>query len=165
MVRGLNEPVDRASLALIPQKKLTTKLLAWLLPLVIVVALCFGWSRPEHHSWSQLLLAWALPTSIGCGIGTALADAHPLVVLLGALVAPVTTLHPSIAAGMLTSLAEAWLRRPTVADCEDIPQAVQSLGGFYRNRALRVFLILMASNIGATIGVAVGAARLLSLLR
>jgi pheromone shutdown protein TraB len=53
---------------------------------------------------------------------------------------------------MPVGLSEAWLRRPTVADCEAINEDVQSLRGIYKNRFTRVLLVALLSTFGAAIG-------------
>ena len=61
--------------------------------------------------------------------------------------------------------AAAWVRRPTVADCEQIPESMLSLRGWYQNRATRVLLVFVLSSLGASLGMAVGVTWVLSLLR
>jgi pheromone shutdown protein TraB len=89
-------------------------------------------------------------------VGTAAALAHPLTVLAGFLAAPLTTLHPAIAAGMVTGPLEAWRRRPTVADCEAVRDDADTLKGWYGNPFLRVLLVFFLSNLGAAIGAWIG---------
>ena len=50
-------------------------------------------------------------------------------------------------------MAEAWKRRPTVADCERIRDDAESIRGWYRNPFLRVLVVFILANLGATIGV------------
>jgi len=80
------------------------------------------------------------------------------------LAAPITTLHPAIGAGMVTGLVEAWLRRPTVADCEEVQDALHSLKALYKNRVTRVLLVAIASNLGAALGMWIATTWVLSLL-
>jgi pheromone shutdown protein TraB len=110
----------------------------------------------SERSLQELLLAWILPTAVGCAAGTAAALAHPLTVLAGFLSAPLTTLHPAIAAGMVTGPLEAWRRRPTVADCEAVRDDADTLKGWYGNPFLRVLLVFFLSNLGAAIGAWIG---------
>jgi pheromone shutdown protein TraB len=91
--------------------------------------------------------------------------AHPLTLIAGILSAPLTTLNPLIGVGMITALMEAWLRKPTVADCEGVPDAILSVRGWYQNRATRVLLVFILSSIGASIGMLIGTTWVISLLR
>lgn len=164
MVNFLRTPVDRAALSTIPPPSRWVTALGWLIPLVVLGAFAVGWREHQGESLVQMLRAWVLPTSIGCGLFTLLALGHPLTILSGILAAPLTTLNPTIGAGMVTALVEAWLRRPTVEDCQGVPQAIMHPGSWYRNRATRVLLVFILSSIGASIGMAVGTTWVLSLL-
>ena len=57
---------------------------------------------------------------------------------------------------MVTGLVEAWLRKPTVADCERINSDVKSLSGLYKNPFTRVLLVAVASNVGSALGAYAG---------
>ncbi len=164
MLANLDTPVDRAAITQLPPPSRLGRILGWGLPLVVLVAFFFGWREHQQESLLEMLKAWIIPTSLGCGVATALALAHPLTILSAILAAPLTTLNPLIGAGMVTALVEAWVRRPTVADCEAIPEAVLSLRGWLHNRATRVLLVFVLSSLGASVGMAVGVAWVLTLL-
>ena len=51
-------------------------------------------------------------------IGAALALAHPLSVVTAFFAAPITSLNPTIGAGMVVGLVESYLRKPRVSDFE-----------------------------------------------
>ena len=97
----------------------------------------------------RMLWHWSLFLGIP---GAALALPHPLTILAAFLAAPLTTLHPALAAGWVAGLVEAWLRPPAVADFEALPQALESLRGFWRNPVIRILLVVVTTNIGASIG-------------
>jgi len=158
MVAHFGERVDRASLAVIPPPGPVSQAMQWLVPAVLVGLLVYGVMAQgeSERSVQELLLAWILPTAIGCAAGTAAALAHPLTVVAGFLSAPLTTLHPAIAAGMITGPLEAWWRRPTVADCEAVRDDADTLKGWYGNPFLRVLLVFFLSNLGAAIGAWIG---------
>jgi pheromone shutdown protein TraB len=86
-------------------------------------------------------------------IGAAAALAHPLTILSAFLAAPITTLHPLIASGWVAALVQAWIKRPTVADFEDLPDAIETLRGFWTNPVVKILLIAALSNLGSMIGV------------
>ena len=155
MLSHLDTPVDRAAISVIPPPGLASKLLPWLIPALFIGGLVWGiHSRgaSEQTLW-DMLLAWIIPTSLGAGLGTLAALGHPLTVLSSVVSAPLTTLHPAIAVGMIAAPVEAWQRRPTVADCERIRDDAESVRGWYRNPFLRVLVVFIISNLGATIGV------------
>ena len=68
------------------------------------------------------------------------------------LAAPLTSLNPAVAAGMVTGLVESWLRKPTVADLERLREDVTSFKGWYRNPATHILLVFFFSNLGSAIG-------------
>lgn len=158
MLENLETVVDRAAISVIPPPGLGARLAPWLIPALVVGGLAWGIldRGATGENLVDMLLAWVLPTSIGAAVGTIAALAHPLTVLAGLLSAPLTTLHPAIAVGMITAPIEAWKRRPTVADCERIKDDAESLAGWYKNPFLRVLVVFILSNLGASIGVWVG---------
>ena len=70
----------------------------------------------------------------------------------GFLAAPLPSLNPTVAAGMVTASVEAWLRKPTVGDFASLRDDVMSTLGWWRNRVSRVLLVLIFSNIGSIAG-------------
>jgi len=78
--------------------------------------------------------------------------AHPLTILSAFLAAPITTLHPALAAGWVAGLVQAWLRPPSVGDFEALPEAMESMSAFFRNPVIRILLVVALTNIGSSIG-------------
>jgi pheromone shutdown-related protein TraB len=165
MLANLGKPVDREAISKIPAPSPWGTIIAWLIPIFILGAFYYGWRDHQGESLMQMVRAWVLPTSIGCGLFTLLSLAHPITLLAGMLSAPLTTLNPLIGVGMVTALVEAWVRKPTVSDCEGVPDAIMSVKGWYRNRATRVLLVFILSSIGASIGMAISTTWVISLLR
>ncbi|MCB1606539.1 MAG: conjugal transfer protein TraB, partial [Xanthomonadales bacterium] len=73
--------------------------------------------------------------------------------LAGGLSAPLTVLHPALAAGMFSAGAEVYLRRPKVADFEALKDDVLSFAGWRRNRVARALLVFVLTNFATMIGV------------
>jgi pheromone shutdown-related protein TraB len=158
------KPVDRASLEALPPPSRLMKALNWLFPLAILVALIYGIYDRRGTSIEDMLTAWILPTSLMCFLLTALAGAKLLSLVSAATAAPITTLLPVIGAGMVVGLVEAWLRKPTVEDCERINEDVQSWRGIYQNPVTRVLLVTVASTMGAALGAWIGLSWIVALL-
>ena len=165
MLANVGVPVDRDAISVIPKPSPAGQIIGWLIPVIILGAFYFGWRHHQSESLIQMVRAWVLPTSIGCGVFSIVAMAHPLTLIAGILAAPLTTLNPLIGVGMVTALIEAWVRKPTVADCEGVPDAILSIKGWYGNRATRVLLVFILSSIGASIGMLVSTTWVISLLR
>jgi len=85
-------------------------------------------------------------------LGAALAWAHPLAVGTAFLAAPIGILHPLLATGWFAGLAQAWIRRPTVDDFEDLPNTLSSFREFWTNPVTKVLLVTALTNVGATLG-------------
>jgi pheromone shutdown-related protein TraB len=164
MVKRLGQPADRAELSKIPPPSKWVAALGWLIPAVVIGAFYFGFRNRSWDGLESMLFAWILPTGLASALFTALALAHPLTILVAFVAAPITTLHPALAVGMFTGLLEAYVRKPTVEDCEGIQRAVTSLKGVYANRATRVLLVFVLSNVGAALGAWIGATWVISLL-
>ncbi len=164
MTQNVGKPIDRARLEQIPPPGLLWTLIKWGIPLLFVVALIWGWQRSDTTSFAEMMLAWILPTSIGAGALTLLAGGSILSVLSALLVAPVAAIHPLLGTGMVVGVVEAWRRKPSVADCERLPDDVQTLRGFWRNPVTRILLIAVASGIGTAVGFWVGVGWVASLL-
>lgn len=163
MVRYLEEPVDREALAQIPSPTLVSKLIKWIIPIVVLAAFYRGYSTHRGEGLEQMLYAWVLPNSVLAAAFSLLAGAKLLTVLSAFVASPITSLNPTIGAGMVAALVEAWLRRPNVADCEGLSE-VNSLRDWYRNRFTRVLLVGLGATVGSALGAYVGAAWVVRLL-
>lgn len=164
-MRGaFGQPVDRAALDELPKPSRVGKVLKWLIPALVVAAFAIGASRQGGQTLEAMLYAWILPNSIVCAVLTALAGGRLLSVITGFIASPITSLNPMLGAGMVVGLVEAWQRRPTVEDAENINRDVQSLRGFYRNPFTRVLLVTFASTLGSALGAWIGATWVVTLL-
>jgi pheromone shutdown-related protein TraB len=157
-------PIDRAALERIPPQSLVWRVLKWLVPIVFLAALVWGWRRSDTTSLVEMMLAWILPTSIAAGGCTLLAGGSLLSVGAAIVVSPIAAIHPLLGTGMVVGVVEAWSRRPSVADCERLPDDIQSLRGFWRNPVTRILIVAVASGIGTAVGFWVGVGWVASLL-
>lgn len=164
MKRYLNEPVDREALTVIPPPSLLTQVLKWVIPVAVLGAFYWGWREHSGTRLQEMIFAWVLPTSILGGLGTLLSGGKLLSVLSAVLASPITTLHPAIGVGMIVAPVEAWLRKPTVEDCEQVPEAVTSFRGAFRNPFTRVLIVTLGSSVGAALGMYIGTAWVIKLL-
>ena len=158
MTRYLGQAVDRASLCSIPQPKLLARSLKWLIPTIVLLAFFWGYRQHQAQGLSEMLYRWILPNSVMAAIFSILAGARPLTVLTASIASPITSLNPTIGAGMVAAFVEAWLRRPTVADCEQVPTAMLTIKGAYGNPFTRVLIVGVGATIGSALGAYVGAA-------
>lgn len=164
MIGYLHEPVDREALRQIPPPSGVGSTLKWIIPLIVIAAFYFGYREHAGEGLVDMLYAWILPNSIMATAFGVAAGARPLTLVVAFLVSPVTSLNPALGTGMVTGPLEAWLRKPTVDDCERLPEDAKSWRGLYRNRFTRVLLVVMATTIGSGVGGWIGAGWLVSLL-
>jgi pheromone shutdown protein TraB len=139
-------------------------LLKWVIPLLMLSAFYLGWHKHGGVGLEQMLYAWILPNAICAGLLSVLALAHPLTILTAFVASPITSLNPTIGAGMVAGLVEAGLRKPTVKDCEEVQTAVRSIKTIYQNRVTRVLLVAVLATLGSALGAWIGAPLVLSLL-
>ena len=78
----------------------------------------------------------------------------------GFLGAPLTSLNPTIGAGMVTAMVEAWVRKPTVADFGTLRTDTAKFAGWRRNRVARTLLVFVFSTLGSAIGTYVAGFRI-----
>ena len=113
-------------------------------------------SPASSYSGSQASLKmiawWSLITAAFSGFGALILLAHPLTIAASALAAPITTLHPLIAAGWVAGLVEATLRKPQVKDFLALKDDIISIRGFFRNKITRLLLLVAVVNLTTSIG-------------
>ncbi len=140
-----------AALDTVPPKSRWLKWLPWIIVGVILAGFAIGFSRNADMGWG-MVKTWVLYNGILAAIGAALAGAHPLTVLTAFLAAPLTSLNPAVAAGMVAALTEAWIRKPKVADFERLQTDAASLKGWWKNPVTRILLVFVLTNLGSAIG-------------
>ncbi len=104
----------------------------------------------------KAFLYWFLINGVLSAIGALIAGSHPLSALAAFLSAWLTSLNPMIAAGWVSGIVEAKMRKPTSQDLEDLTKA-ESLRELMRNRVFRVLLVAALTNVGSMIGTIYGA--------
>lgn len=142
---------DIAELSKVPAKNPVSRVLGWAIPVLIIGLMLYSLIMNVETGVRQLS-SWALWTGVPAAVFTALSFGHPLSILTSLVAAPFTTLNPLIACGWITGLVEATIRKPTVQDINNIPRDIFSLKYFFKNRFLKVLLIVIMANIGSSIG-------------
>lgn len=163
MQKYYHTEIDTDAINVVPPPGKLGTLLKWLIPIILIGGIAYGVSTQGYDSLYELLTAWILPNSVFCFLMCILALAHPLTCLAGIIVSPITSTTPVIGAGIVLGLLEAWLRKPTVADCEDLPN-LHTLKDFYRNRFTRTLIVCVLATFGSAMGAWIGIGWLLMLL-
>ena len=151
-LKSMEDPAGQVeALNRMPPASRIWKFIPWLILVAVLSGFAIGFSRSPELGWS-LVLTWVAINGGLSAIGAALARAHPLTVMTALLAAPLTSLNPTIGAGMVTGAVEAWLRKPKIADFESLRDDVVKLSGWWKNRVARVFLVFFLSNLGSAVG-------------
>jgi len=151
-----------AAISQIPPASSAWKIMAWLVPVVILGSLAYIAISKGMAVAGQNLLYWILANGIPASLGAALALAHPLTIAGAFVAAPITSLTPVIGAGYVTAFLQAMLRPPLVMEFERVLDDMNSLGGWWRNRLLRVFLAFILPALGSMLGTWIGGYEIIS---
>lgn len=138
-------------LTVIPPASRWPKLIPWLIVALIAAGFIFGFMRNAELGWN-LVKTWVVINGGLAALGALIARAHPLTILSALVGAPLTSLNPTIGAGMLCACVEAWVRKPNVADFETLRDDVTELSGWWRNRVARTLLVFFLCTLGSAIG-------------
>jgi pheromone shutdown-related protein TraB len=147
----INQPLTIENLDTIDQPSITSKLVGWIIPVLIVGLIIKGFTISPDIGLQQLI-NWILWNGSLAAIACLLLLAHPLTILIAFVLAPLTTLNPILAVGWFAGLSEAYFHKPTVADFTNLSTDVMSVKGFLSNRVTRILMIVILSNLGATLG-------------
>ncbi|WP_455199215.1 hypothetical protein, partial [Kaarinaea lacus] len=110
-----------------------------------------GFSRSPELGWT-LVADWVLINGGLAALGAIIALAHPLTIIGAFLAAPLTSLNPTIGAGMVTAAIEVYFRRPKVGDFSHLRRDTTSVKGWWTNQVTRTLLVFLFSTIGSAIG-------------
>lgn len=153
MQQYFEQEIDLTPLEELPPPSKWGAFWKWGLPGFFVALLVIGFFRGGANASVDAVSIWVLVTGLGAALGSMAALGHPLTILSSFLAAPITTLHPMIAAGWVAGLVQAWVKKPTVSDLEELPTSVMTIKGFWTNSVSRILLVVIFANLGATIGV------------
>lgn len=166
-VPGVKEEIfktqDIERISEVPAVSRFSKLAGWIIPAVIILLLAYAFLA-DLQTGLQQLSTWVLWTGLLAAIFTALSLGHPLSILTSFVAAPFTTLNPVLACGWITGLVEATTKKPTVEDLQNVSEDIYSVKGFYKNRLLRTLLVIIMTNIGASIGTFIAGADIIKQL-
>lgn len=136
----------------IPEKPFISKIIPWMIPGVVVALFIAGFFLGDRDRFTEAAVAWVLANGILSAIGTILALGHPFTVVTAFVAAPITSLNPTIGAGMVTALVQAFIAAPTVGDLENVGDDLTTIRGWWGNKTTRVLLVFFFSSFGSAIG-------------
>jgi len=139
------------SLSVLPPPNRWLKFVPWVIAALVLTGFYVGFSRSPELGW-QLVSLWVLINGGMAALGALIARGHPVTILSAMVAAPLTSLNPAVAAGMVTGLVESWLRKPKVSDLERLRDDATTVKGWFKNPATRILLVFFFSNLGSAIG-------------
>ncbi len=161
--RYFDQDIDTNAIDVVPPPSIIWKLVKWIVPIVIIAGLVYGGYTHGQGAFFDLLQAWVIPNAAFCFVFAILALAHPLTIIASIGVSPITSTTPVIGAGIVLGLLEAWIRKPTVQDCENLAN-VHTIGDFYKNPVTHILIVAFLTTIGSAIGAWGGIAWMIKIL-
>lgn len=139
----------------VPPKTVVSKSLPFLIPVAIVALIVWRFITEGPKEGFDTLQSWVLINGVLTMVGSIIALAHPLTVILSFIMAPITSLVPVIGVGFFTGISETFLRKPKVDDFETLTESVSHFKSWYKNRVLRILLVVALSSVGSVAGTAI----------
>ncbi len=161
--KDLSPQATITSLDEVPRKKSWFKFIPWIIVALIFAGFFLGFKKSPDLGWS-LIWQWVVINGGLSALGAAIAGAHFLTVVTAFLAAPLTSLNPTIGAGMVTSAVEIFIRKPRVKDFEELRKDSTTAMGWRKNRVAKILLIFLLSSLGSAIGTYVAGFRILEQL-
>jgi pheromone shutdown-related protein TraB len=148
----LDDQIDIELLNRVPERGIWGRFAGWFFSLAIVGLFIAGFFYSGSQASLKMITWWAAITAGFSALGALIMLAHPLTIAASAIAAPITTLHPLIAAGWVAGLVEATFRKPQVKDFLALPDDIVSVRGFFRNKITRLLLLVAIVNLTTSIG-------------
>ena len=143
--------IEVEKLSKVPKPARWPKFVPWVIAALVITGFWIGFSRSPELGW-QLVTLWVVINGSLAALGALLARGHPLTIISAMIAAPLTSLNPAVAAGMVTGAVESWVRKPKVSDLEKLRDDATTLKGWFKNPATRILLVFFFSNLGSAIG-------------
>jgi len=125
------------------------KVLLFSIPLIFILIFLFAFLNGININTS--ILEYILLTGSLAFAGSILSGSKIYSAITAFLAAPITVLHPLLAAGWFAGIVEAKIRKVGMDDLSNFKEC-ESLRDFWNNNLFRVLIVVAGANIGATIG-------------
>ncbi len=165
-VEKKDEPVDLKALDVVPKKRFSwVKVVEVAIPVIFFALI--GWIiySTGINPWNKIkdiFVIWFLVHGILAGVGVAIARGHPLSIITAFVAAPFTSLEPFFAPGWFAGLVEAKFRKPLIKDFQELSK-MESMRDFFRNKVVRLLMVVALANLGSIIGTIIALPWILSL--
>jgi pheromone shutdown-related protein TraB len=153
--KKMGENLDEISV--VPKKGSFGKIIGWLIPAAIIGLIIAGFIYGGTKLGYKNVQSWILWNGIMAAVFTLIGAGHPLTILTAFVSAPLCSLCPFVGTGFVVAIVQALICKPKVSDMETLQDDV-TFKGVYKNRILRVLLLLILSTIGSSIATFVSGA-------
>ena len=152
IMKNIETDHDLTPLDEIPKPKWTNNLALYILPLFILSLMAYTFYASGFKAGTDLLFSWFLVKGTLSALGAAIALANPISIFLAFIIAPIGNFNPILKPGWVAALVEIWIKKPLVEDFERIAEDSEHFTGYWKNRVLKIFLVLLLPQIGSSIG-------------
>ena len=125
-----------------------TKIILALIPISFVVIFFLAYFSGINISWN--IYDFVVISMIMGFVGSILSGSKIQSAIVGGLVAPLTIIHPLLAAGWFSGLTEAKYRKVRQRDIKNLAQ-IENLRDLWNNNIFRILLVVIGTNLGVSI--------------
>ena len=124
------------------------KIILALIPILFVVIFFLAYFNGINITWN--IYDFIIISMVMGFIGSILSGSKIQSALVGGLVAPLTIIHPLLAAGWFSGLVEAKFRKVRQSDVKNLGH-VKSFRDLWENNIFRILLVVIGTNLGVSI--------------
>ncbi|NIZ18903.1 TraB/GumN family protein [Entomospira culicis] len=142
-----------AELEHIPARSTFSKFLPYVIPIAMLALILFVASNQESKAdIFSVFKIWTIANIAPVLLLGTIALAHPLALLAGALLSPITSFIPVLNAGLVAATIQAMVRKPRASDFESMTNDFPHVKKHYKNRVLHTLFVFILINIGSLSG-------------
>lgn len=156
---------EKDSIDFIPASSKTGSVLKWGIPAIIIMIFIWGFYSGNKEVAKDFALVWIFAHGLLTVLGCIISLAHPLTILTGFIASPITSLNPTIGAGLVTALVQAIIVKPRIKDFEQLNNSTLRFRQWWENRLTKIFLVFLFSSIGSSIGTFIALPALISFFK
>lgn len=124
------------------------KILLAMIPILFVVIFFLAYFSGINITWN--IYEFIAISMIMGFIGSILSGSKLISAIVGGVVAPLTIIHPLLAAGWFSGLCEAKYRKVRQSDIKNLAH-IESLRDLWNNNIFRILLVVIGTNLGVSI--------------
>lgn len=124
------------------------KIFLAMIPILFIVIFFLAYFSGINITWN--IYEFVIISMIMGFIGSILSGSKLISAIVGGVVAPLTIIHPLLAAGWFSGLTEAKLRKVRQSDIKNLTN-IESFKDLWNNNIFRILLVVIGTNLGVSI--------------